>query len=290
MSKPASGSAETAAKPTNNLKRRRHVRVICVTLLICAIAFWMGWHVQPAGPASGVALFGQATTRPSTRPSLRISTFNIHSGIGAAGKRDLSKTARTLQGFDIVALNEVQGHLFTSPASQAEELGNMLDMAWLFAPTERRFWRDDFGNGLLSRLPAKQWMRIPLDSQVSGGCRNVLLTTLQLGDQTIRVLVTHVSRKEQRADHLRAVLDLFMSLQEPAILAGDLNSTADVKELASVLANPGVHDTLRDVMGAKTPARIDWILTRGLKTIDAGIVEEGSSDHAMYWAELEIRP
>ena len=54
-----------------------------------------------------------------------------------------------------------------------------------------------------------------------------------------------------------------------------------------LLAAPGVRDPLGEKLGAAAPPRIDWILARGMRPVDAGLREQGASDHPLVWAELE---
>ncbi len=82
---------------------------------------------------------------------------------------------------------------------------------------------------------------------------------------------------------------MFLSLQEPAILLGDLNDGAKNKEISALLASPGVHDPIDERLGANA-GRVDWILTRGLRTVNVGRTEAGASDHEFFWADLEFLP
>ncbi len=63
---------------------------------------------------------------------------------------------------DLCGLAEVRGRLLSGSHDEAAELGVILDMGWLFAPAERRFWHDSFGNGIVSRLPLTYWARLPM--------------------------------------------------------------------------------------------------------------------------------
>jgi endonuclease/exonuclease/phosphatase family metal-dependent hydrolase len=112
--------------------------------------------------------------------------------------------------------------------------------------------------------------------------------------RTIRVLLTHVNRRydAERQLQLRAVIALYLSLAEPAVLLGDLNSTADDPQIQKLLKTPGVLDVVGEKTGEKLsktpPDRIDWIIARGLRCVDAGLRDNGASDHPAVWAELEL--
>jgi len=247
---------------------------------------------MPTGPAEGTELGGNLRPRPGPTSTFRVATFNIHGCKGVDGRRDPARIEQCLQGFDLVALNEVRGHGYGVPADQAEDLGRRLGLAWLFAPAEDRWWGiDRFGNGLLSALPVRSWHRIPLARSVDPSCRNVLLATVECPGGRVRVLVTHLVAREhrERQAQLRAVIALWESLAEPALLLGDLNSSGDDPQLRQLLARPAIGDPLARHPGSQGRPRIDWILTRGLRTVDAGSLDSGASDHPVFWAELAVQ-
>jgi len=175
------------------------------------------------------------------------------------------------------------------PADPRTEPAARLDLAWLFAPNTRTWFCLESGNGLLSAWPASFWQRIPLAHRRERGYRNAVLVGLEHGGRTVRVLLTHVTRSDDasRREQLRAVAELFLSLAEPAVLLGDLNSAADDPEMRRLLAAAGVRDPLGETLGAATPPHIDWILARGMRCRAAGLRDEGASDHPLFWAELE---
>ena len=187
----------------------------------------------------------------------------------------------------ITGLNEVQGTTWGGLPNQAESLGDLLGAAWLFAPTEHRFWRDHFGNGAMATIPVASWLRFPLPSTGGKGFRNALLLSIEPdGQPAVRVLITHLDRTHDRALQLAAVTHLFLSLAPPAILMGDLNTTRDDQQVRRLLARHDVQDAVPAVQGNDNPGRIDWILVRGLRVLSAGIVERGASDHPAVWADL----
>jgi endonuclease/exonuclease/phosphatase (EEP) superfamily protein YafD len=109
-------------------------------------------------------------------------------------------------------------------------------------------------------------------------------------ERTVHILVAHVNRRydEDRQAQLRAVIALFRSLEKPAILLGDLNSTKDDPQISQLLQDSQVADVVGEVLGSKDdPKRIDWIFCRGMKCPNAGILENDASDHPMVWAEVE---
>jgi endonuclease/exonuclease/phosphatase family metal-dependent hydrolase len=217
-----------------------------------------------------------------------VASFNIHGCRDAQGHFDFDRTARALVGFDLIGLNEVHGDWQWQGPDQAQLLGERLEMPWLFAPTTRRWWRDDFGNGILCRLPVTRWRCVPLAGTRLKGHRNLLLVEIEHPRATIHAVVTHLDRVQDRAAQLRHVIELFLALPEPALLMGDLNTTADDADLSRLLDTPGVHDLVAESLQQAPPPRIDWILGRGLRSLRGGIVETAASDHPLVWAELDL--
>lgn len=274
-----------AAKPA--APRSRWKRAFVGLALASAFVYASSLR-RPTGPEAGVALHVPTSRSDDGNATLRIGTFNIHGGRGVDGELNLGRIADTLRGLDFAGLNEVRGGFTESGADQAASLGQSLSMPWLYAPTEERWWCDQFGNGLLSNLPVASWQRIPLARRYGKSFRNAVLVRAQHEGRPVNIVVTHIDRSDdrERAEQLRTVGELFLSLAMPAILLGDLNTDADEPALRRLLDAEGVHDPLRDKLGDDAPRRIDWILVRGLDTVDAGLVNHGASDHPHVWAEL----
>ena len=269
------------------MKRKRLLVLLALALLV-GLAHHASLPV-PTGPAEGTAIQGEALhERPASSATFRVGTFNIHGCKGADGRRDVDRVARCLEGLDFVALNEVHGPWFWQSGDQSAELGRRMGLAWQFAPGTRSWYHYEFGNGFLSGLPVVSWKRIPLEHAADRGYRNAVRVDLRHAGQTIHAVLSHVTRHDDasRERQLRQVIDLFLSLPEPAVLLGDMNSTAEDARIRDLLAVRGVSDPVGDKLGAKSAGRIDWIFTRGLRTVDAGMRDDGASDHPMVWAEL----
>jgi endonuclease/exonuclease/phosphatase family metal-dependent hydrolase len=281
--------------------------VVLLLGLIGAAAVWhASWRV-PAGPDAGTAMHGEVTrdtgnsrnevgdspvaasASAQPRRSFRVATFNIHSCKGMDGRRDVDRVADCVGDFDLVALNEVRGARPWEQLDQAGQLGTRLGLAWLFAPSQRQWHSQECGNGLLSAPPVSSWQRIPLQRRTGSGYRNMLLATVQHGGRAIHVLLTHVARsdRQEREEQLRTVIAMYRALAGPSLLLGDLNSGADDPQVRDLLATPGVRDPVGETLGTRALPRIDWIITRGLRPLDAGIRETTASDHPVVWAELE---
>lgn len=218
--------------------------------------------------------------------TLKLGSFNIHGGKGTDGVRDLSRTANLLSDLDFVGVYEVRS---SSGANQAAELASLQSSCWLYAPSEQQWWADHFGNGLLYNIPVRSAVRIPLENTRGKAYRNAILSTVELQGGSVRVLAVHIDRENDRLPQLQSVIDLFLGLQPPCVLMGDLNSTASDPLLKELRLRPGVQSPLHEALGETTPNQsIDWIFTRGLKTISAELVENNASDHALLKAELSV--
>jgi endonuclease/exonuclease/phosphatase family metal-dependent hydrolase len=279
-----------------NKSNRRRIATVVILLLAAGLAWHASWRV-PAGPASGTAVSGTAVSGEKANPvvgkgTIRIGSFNIHGCKGRDGRRDVDRVAECLADLDFVGLNEVRGGGIWAKWDHAEMLGRRLGRAWLFAPTSRRWYCQDFGNGLVSNVPIRFWQRIPLPRGSDYTHRNVILVSLEQQGEPIQVLITHLTRRDpaQRRAQLRAVIGLFLALDEPAILLGDLNSPPDDPLIRELLATPGVMEPFEAARVASPPGRIDWIFARGLPCVGAGILDSGASDHPLIWAEFELPP
>jgi len=287
-SMPSPAEQNIAARTTSPAQKRGRLR-LRILLLLVAIGLTIGvagyWRIQ-TGPAGGEGVHGTLPTLTADKTIFRIGTLNMHSGVGEDDVYNLNRTIEAVRGCDLCALNEVRGRLFGQPANQAQELAQATGGAWLYLPSERRFWHDDFGNGLLTRIPIAHWIRTPLPTEPHhGGYRNVTIATAQLGSQSVRLLITHIDRDIDQSNQLRFITTLFSSLEQPALLLGDLNATSDNREIQALLSVPGVHDCFAEATG-QTRGRIDWILSRGLKTVWGDQIKNGASDHPMYWVDL----
>jgi len=257
-------------------------RVALLLLIVVAVFIGQGNQKIPTGPAAGDLLAGPPASRPSGN-LLRVATFNIDGGVGKAdGRLDLDRTAAAIRGYDLVGLEEVHSN------DQIQTLSQKLAMPGLFAPVERQWWHESFGNGVLTSLDLDHWQRIPLSNPNADSNPNLLLLRLQFAGKPLNVIITHLERHVDRQTELRSVVSLFESLQEPAILMGDLNCGKDEAQIATLRNTPGVTDAIGKALNDKTPDSVDWIFARGLGVVRSGFIDNGASDHPVAWAELSV--
>jgi endonuclease/exonuclease/phosphatase family metal-dependent hydrolase len=248
---------------------------------------------RPADPVEPLELHETERLAPLPEAApLRVATFNTHAGVGRDGVRDLGRTAEALKDLDLAALQEVRNPLFEMDGPQAADVAARLKMGWMFVPAERRWWHNHYGNALLTRLPLNDCFRIPLPTPSRQRFRAALLTNFTHWGRTVNLLAVHIDKDTEKDTHdlqLKATFDLFLSLSEPAILLGDLNEFSTHPELVRLMHTPGVHNALAGIPGPtvkKNP--IDWIFTRGLRTVRAEWIANSASDHPVARADLEL--
>jgi len=226
----------------------------------------------------------------------RVGTFNIHAGVGRDGIRNLDRTAVALFDLDIVALQEVRNPLSDALSGSLEpqvaQIAELSKMAWMFVPAEKRWWHNEYGTALLTGVPLTSWVRIPLQTFSRQRFRTALLATFYYRNRAVRLLTVHIDKDSEQGTHdlqLRTVFDVFVALREPAILLGDLNEVETHPEFARLLSTPGVHNALAQVprTGIRK-APVDWILTKGFRTVRGEWKENPASDHPVAKVELEL--
>jgi endonuclease/exonuclease/phosphatase family metal-dependent hydrolase len=259
-------------------------------ILLIALVIWQGLIKRPTAPEFGNTLHAVANALPApTGATLRVTTFNINGGVGPEDNvLDLSRTAKFLHGFDVAGMEEVHGAAITDWRDQAQILGEMMHMPWLFAPSERRWWHDYFGNGILCDLPVNRWERLPLSTSESESNRSMLRVFCTWHGHPLAIIVTHLDRHADHDIELGAVIASFYDTPEPAILLGDLNVDADPNDpqLDELRHDPAVTDALAIGMGPSFVKTNDWIFARGLKCVAGGLTDNDASDHKLAWAEL----
>lgn len=216
---------------------------------------------------------------------LRFGTFNIHGGKGRDGMRDLSRIANDLATIDVAALQEV--HDSWQAKRQLHRLCEQLGLAALNAPARARWFRLHRNNALLTRHSLGHWTRVRLFDPPGwrSSCRN--LTIVQMKQPSVHVLFTHLNRKTGRDEQLAQVMHMFLRYS-PAVLMGDLNVRRDDPAIGKYLARDDITDALNEILEDDDPARIDWVLCRGLTVKNGGVIDSGASDHPLYWCDIEF--
>ena len=277
----------TSSPAAPKAKRAWWLRFCLLAALIGLTVFIWGFQRWSTGSANGEGQSGLLPAPDSSKSIFRIGTFNMHSGVGEDDVFNLSRTIDSVRDTDVCGLNEVRGRFSGQPQNQAQELAEATNHAWIYLPTERRFWHDDFGNGVITRLPVIDWCRFPLPIEPShGGLRNATLLHVRFGATIASLVVTHIDRSRDQTNQLKMIRQFYDSLKSPSLLLGDLNADSSNPQVKSILALPDIHDCITEG-GGQPDNRIDWILSRGFKSIHGGEIKNGASDHPMYWVDLQ---
>ena len=272
--------------------------------LLGFLALWGQAVAKPrwnAGVMIGAILFGTglililALPLPITAPSdddLRLGTYNIHYGYDTVWHLSLARQAETIEaaGMDVIALQEVDtGRITSFSIDNALWLGRRLNMHVLYLPTIEQLT----GIALLSKYPIVEAAMIPLpsDEEATG----LIHARLQVGQRQIDSFATWLGlSEEERERQISAALE-WVAMQSPAgpaSFAGDLNSRPDSPTYRRLSA-AGFDDPFRMLGLGDVPTspavdprnRIDFVSTRELTPVDAGVPDSVASDHRAVWVE-----
>jgi endonuclease/exonuclease/phosphatase family metal-dependent hydrolase len=288
VNRPFPGSLSLPRPRTGRVRRGRNLAILVLALCIVFYTASASRRI-PVEPQRGIGISWPHGTDPMPKTCFRVATYNIHRGKGSDGVRDLRRTADVLRDADLVGLNEVGGPAFWERADQVEQLADILQTGWHFAPNEYRWHRPHFGDGLLSRLAVARWTSVPLDYDEarSHNYRSLLTAEFVAGGRPITFMVTHLDRGPIRSVQLRHTLGEFAA-HTRAVLVGDLNTRAADPILAAFFGDANNVDAVAQVLGATdSPDRVDWIITRGMKVLSGGMEPNGVSDHPCYWVDVE---
>ena len=197
-----------------------------------------GWILVPPGKKALLESIGRQESLAqlkldspfTSNESLRVASYNIHSGIGVDGQYSLSRTARTIETLraDIVCLQEVDvGRKRTNFDNQAKELGRFLDMYWCFGSASTSSG-GHYGNAVLSKEPLEFVQNLPLNENMTAEPRAALWVRTRFVHSELNVLNTHFGLLWSDADKQGKLLlqqsnELKCNLTCKTILCGDFN-------------------------------------------------------------------
>lgn len=244
---------------------------------------------------------------------LRFMTYNIQHGLdygrrlnpGAAQRGhdiDLAQIASVirLQSPDILGLNEVRG-LGTAEdyTAQAETLAAMLGWHCYFARALMVGGTQPFGNAILSRFPIQSAETIPIpdplvrDEDAYYETRCVLRARFQeAGGFTVLISHFGLAKAEQR-NAVATVRRLLEEEQGPVVVMGDFNMSPgdpilepllrELDDAASLIPQPCLS-----FPSHQPEVKIDYLLSRGARQLEAAVPAIVASDHRPHTAVLEI--
>ncbi len=145
---------------------------------------------------------------------MKVVTYNIQFGLGKDGRNDLQRIAATVDGADIIALQEVERNWqHSNHVDQPEKLASYLPgYYWVYGPyfdvdASRKNpdgtvgnARRQFGNMVLAKTPILSMRLFPLPKSATDAHRNMavglLETVVRLGaDNALRIYNAHLSAK-----------------------------------------------------------------------------------------------
>jgi len=260
-------------------------KIIVVVLIVGLIA--IARKSKPAEGKSGSTLLSQSTQLHDPE-TIKVATYNIQTGKGLNGRRNLLASAQVMAPADLVGVQEVYGAGFDGlfAPSQTERIAKHGKFGWLFSATRRRWFREHRGNAILSKLPVSDW-RVEMLPDTSGkSFRNMTIAEVHWQGESFHFINTHLHTRDGREEQLDIVLQEFAKYPR-VILLGDFNSRATAQSLENALKNIEITDAVSAAgLDLDNADRIDWILTKGFK-IEAGeMLEKGISDHPYYEVSL----
>ena len=162
-------------------------------------------------------------------------SFNTHRSFG--GIATVAQEIRSLDP-DIVLLQEIDRfHGRTGGVDQVAYFADALGMQGAFSPNVVQ-GNGQYGTAILSRFEILDSGRFPLPNSAGGEPRGLQWAGVEVGGQEVRVYNTHLQNKlvglrEAQARHVAGIL---AGEEQPAILGGDMNATANTPTLGPLLA------------------------------------------------------
>lgn len=245
-----------------------------------------------------------ATADPPQPLRLRVLTYNIHHAEGIDGKLDLARIARVIESVDpdLVALQEVDQRVErTKAVDQPAELARLTGLEVVFG-ANIELQGGHYGNAVLSRLPIRRHENHKLPCFDDGEQRGVLEVEFELPghSQPLALLATHLDHRPDHRERIasaEAINKLIADrLDQPAILAGDLNATADSPPLAVIWKQwQNTSRQMQPTIPVARPARqIDYILVRPearWHIMETKVLDEAiASDHRALLTIVEAIP
>ena len=260
-------------------------------LIIIVAIFLVARMVHPTKAQQGEGLSGDSL--PFFEADvLKVATFNVQTGKSLDGERDIQRSAEALADADIAGVQEVYAagwlNKLGAGSSQTDALAKPGGFAHLFAATRYRWFREQRGNLLLSKLAVQNWRIELLPDQSRKSPRNITIANVNWQGQQIVFINTHLHTGKGRETQLQSVLEEFAK-HPRAILVGDFNSKRDTPLLLEALADPQIIDAIKQAgLDLENHDRIDWILSKGFKVLDGKMIEKGISDHPFYQVSLRL--
>jgi len=201
-------------------------------------------------------------TSDSSRPVLRVLTYNIHHGEGTDGKFDYDRLVKTIRQLnpDVIALQEVDKSTRRAKGvDQAAMLAKRLKMHHVFG-NALHYSGGQYGEAILSRFPIQSAKTHALPYRFGNEPRIALAAHIipDNGLPKFELVATLLCHQEEvtRLDQVKRLNSLFYSSgSTPVILTGDFNALPESAPMQLLL-----KQNWKDAVAPQS--RIDYILLR----------------------------
>lgn len=249
-------------------------------------------------PESGSSITGPGACNPTKAQSqVTVATYNIHSGVGRDGKRDLNRIAETLKGTDVVGLQEVDnGRVRSGFENQARLLATALGHRyWQHFPAEDYWPLGTYGVAAISALPVVASGVFDLPIVEKKPLRRLAWIKFLVDCRPIHAFIIHATRVDdsmasaqvaQIEAAWRILSEKANATREPVILLGDFNASSNSQVIR------WLRERMTDVIETQPPqpsfnAAIDHIFViGGIEIVKVAIKDSGASDHPAVVATL----
>ncbi len=242
--------------------------------------------------------------------TLRVMSYNIHTGVGVDGVFDLSRIANiiTEHDIDIAGLQEIdQGVERTERVNTMKILSELTGMHAVFGKAIE-FQGGEYGNGILSRFPVIEKRNHAYTFTQTGEHRALLYVFLEYEHDTLLVMNTHLDHRPDDAERMKSVEEILSIASKyedmPMFLLGDINDIPDSRVVGKLQerfndvweeAGEGTGYTFHT---EDLNRRIDYIFYPGtmdtksariyFKPVNAYTIQTPASDHLPVVVEFEV--
>ncbi|MCM3869942.1 MAG: endonuclease/exonuclease/phosphatase family protein [Pyrinomonadaceae bacterium] len=266
----------------------RYAPILCVLALLALF-------IPPARHSSA--------SLPGPKKTLRVMTFNIHTGVGVDKKLDLQRIADVIiqERADLVGLQEVdRGVRRTEGLDEIAELAKLTRMDYAFGHN-LDYQEGQYGVAILSKSLIQKIDHRKYENRREAERRGMLRVEVDVGGRRIDFATTHLDyqRDDGRLFETEQLLRSLAEVKNPLIVVGDFNDEPDggaYKLMLTKFVDSWVGSRAKadgfSYSADKPAKRIDYIFYRlsdGVRAKKAWVVRTLASDHLPVMAELELR-
>jgi endonuclease/exonuclease/phosphatase family metal-dependent hydrolase len=250
-------------------------------------------------PESGGDVTGHVACKPTeTESQVTVATYNIHSGVGRDGKRNLERIAETLKGIDIAGLQEVDnGRVRSGFENQVRSLAAALGHRyWQHFPAEDYWPLGAYGVAASSSLPVAASGIFDLPIVEKKPLRRLAWIKFFVDCRPVHAFIIHATRVDDsmapaQAAQIEAAWRILSekadATGEPVILLGDFNASSNSQVMR------WLRERMTDVIESRSPQLLttdsfDHVFVRGdLMVLNVEVRDSGASDHPAIIATLQ---